>query len=157
MIELNPLTGMRLSPDSPIYSLAKHPQDRANSIEAPFIHFHKGYYYLFVNWDYCCRGNRSTYNIRVGRSKKITGPYLDVDGVDMLVGGGTLVVGSQPDDGSGKPFDDKVGPGHAGILTEKGIDRFSMFYEYVRERNGRPTMEIGIVDWGKQGWPKVIF
>ena len=27
-----------------------------NAIEAPFIFWHGGYYYLFVSYDYCCRG-----------------------------------------------------------------------------------------------------
>ena len=30
-----------------------------NAIEAPFIFKHGGYYYLFVSWDYCCRGAES--------------------------------------------------------------------------------------------------
>jgi arabinan endo-1,5-alpha-L-arabinosidase len=61
-----------------------------NAIEAPFIYKRNGYYYLFVSWDYCCRGAKSNYRVVVGRSKKIDGPYLDRDGKDMLMGGGTL-------------------------------------------------------------------
>ena len=74
----------------------------------------------------------------------------------MMHGGGTLLLGSKPDDGSGAPFDPKVGPGHAGILTEKGVDRFSFHYEYVRERGGRTTMEIGTLKWDREGWPAYV-
>ena len=38
-----------------------------NAIEAPFIMKHGGYYYLFVSWDYCCRGIKSNYRVAVGR------------------------------------------------------------------------------------------
>src|SRR5476651_244977 len=62
------------------------------AIEGPFIFKHDSYYYLFVSWDYCCRGPKSNYKMMVGRSKKVTGPYLDRDGTDMTNGGGTLVL-----------------------------------------------------------------
>ncbi len=153
LVELDPATGKRIG--TSMESLARHPQDRADSIEAPFICSHGGYYYLFVNWDYCCRGARSTYNIRVGRSRRITGPYVDRQGLPLLQGGGTLVLGSHPDDGSGRPFDPRIGPGHAGILSDEGVDRFSFHYEYVRDRGGRPTLQIGAVRWDSAGWPTV--
>jgi arabinan endo-1,5-alpha-L-arabinosidase len=155
MIELHPATGKRLHPTSPMVPLAAHPQERNNAIEAPFLHYRDGYYYLFVNWDYCCRGAKSTYNLRVGRSRHVTGPYRDKDGVEMMRGGGTLLLGSQPDDGSGAPFDPKVGPGHAGILTERGMDRLSFHYEYVRHREGRSMLEIRTLRWDRDGWPRV--
>ena len=66
------------------------------SIEASYLYQHGGYYYLFVNWGICCKGTNSTYNIRVGRSKQVTGPYLDQSGVDLLKGGGgSLVPGNR--------------------------------------------------------------
>ena len=43
-----------------------------NAIEAPFIMKHGGWYYLFVSWDYCCMGSKSTYRVVVGRSKTAT-------------------------------------------------------------------------------------
>lgn len=54
-----------------------------NAIEAPFIMKHGGYYYLFVSWDYCCMGSKSTYRVVVGRSKTVDGPYVDRNGTDM--------------------------------------------------------------------------
>jgi len=47
------------------------------AIEATFIYRHNNYYYLSVSFDYCCRGANSTYNVRVGRSTKVEGPYFD--------------------------------------------------------------------------------
>lgn len=140
LIQLDPATGKRIKPDSPMYSLAKN-----ESIEAPFIYFHDGYYYLIVNWGRCCRGANSTYNMRIGRSQKITGPYQDKDGKDMAEGGGSLLLDS---DG---PF---IGPGHAGILKEG--DRFwmSMHY-YDATQRGMSTLAIRPLGWEKDGWPIV--
>jgi arabinan endo-1,5-alpha-L-arabinosidase len=72
LIQLDPKTGKRLKEDTTIHSLAFH-----KDIEAAAIYQHDGYFYLFVNWGACCRGVNSTYEIRAGRSREITGPYLD--------------------------------------------------------------------------------
>ena len=53
------------------------------AIEAPYIYYMDGFYYLFVNWGVCCSGVDSTYHIRVGRSENVEGPYYDKDGLDM--------------------------------------------------------------------------
>ncbi len=140
MIPLDPKTGKRIAPDSPMYSLAHY-----DSIEAPFIYRHGGYYYLFVNWGMCCRGVNSTYNIRVGRSKKITGPYLDKDDKDLLRGGGSLLLTT---DG---PF---IGPGHAGILRDGGRYWLGCHFYDATER-GAGTFAIRPLGWGEDGWPVV--
>ncbi len=58
-----------------------------DAVEAPFIYHHGGYYYLFVSFDYCCRGLKSNYKIAIGRSQNIKGPYLDKDGKSMMQDG----------------------------------------------------------------------
>ncbi|HEX6963432.1 MAG TPA: arabinan endo-1,5-alpha-L-arabinosidase [Lacipirellula sp.] len=141
LIELDPATGRRLSPESPMYSLAWK-----SEIEAPAIRFHDGYYYLFVNWGHCCRGVRSTYNIRVGRSREITGSYVDRDGVDMLEGGGTLVLETR---GAA------IGPGHAGFLERDGRLMLSYHY-YDGERRGQPVLGVSELRWDDEGWPVVV-
>lgn len=140
LVQLDPETGKRISPDSPLYSLADKEE-----IEAPAIFYHDGFYYLFVNWGHCCRGVRSTYNIRVGRSKQITGPYLDRDGVDLLDGGGTLVLETN---GSA------IGPGHAGIFEHDGQLHFTYHY-YDGNQRGRSRLGINHFRWGEDGWPQV--
>ena len=70
LVQLDPNTGKRIASDSPMYALASH-----DSIEAACLWERGEYYYLFVNWGLCCRGTNSTYNIRVGRSAAVTGPY----------------------------------------------------------------------------------
>jgi len=140
LIELDPASGKRISPDSPIHQLASH-----ESIEAPMICHRHGYYYLLVNWGLCARGVESTYNIRVGRSARITGPYLDKQGVNMLHDGGSLLLGTE-----GK----FIGPGHAGIVSEGGRDWLSYHY-YDGDRRGVPTLGMRRLQWDADGWPKL--
>src|SRR4051812_23339790 len=77
MRRIDPESGKTSAHDSKLYDLAARPHGpgHADAIEAPFIMRHDGFYYLFVSFDFCCRGARSTYNVVVGRSKDITGPY----------------------------------------------------------------------------------
>ena len=140
MIQLDPRTGKRHAPDSPLYALAHH-----DSIEAPFIHRRGDSYYLFVNWGFCCRGTNSTYEIRIGRSDKVTGPYFDREGKALLAGGGTLLLAT---DGV------MIGPGHAGILREGGQDWFT-FHFYDGTRRGTPTFAIRPLNWTEDGWPEL--
>ena len=87
----------------------------------------------------------STYNIRVGRSRKVIGPYIDKEGNDMLKGGGTLLLGNQ-----GPLF----GPGHAGILIENGKSWFTSDFEGDTRMGGKATLSIMPLSW-KSGWPVV--
>jgi arabinan endo-1,5-alpha-L-arabinosidase len=141
LIQLDPVTGKRIAPDSPIYSLA-----HSSSIEAACIYLHHGSYFLFVDWGMCCRGTNSTYNIRVGRSDKITGPYRDKTGTDLLLGGGSPLVGSVG------PF---IGPGHAGIVRVGQADWLSCHF-YDGTRHGSPTLALLPLHWDADGWPDVV-
>ena len=106
MLELNPENGKSLFDPPKLYSIAKREQG-VHAIEAPYIIYRNGFYYLFVSFDQCCKGVDSTYKIIVGRSKKVTGPYVDAHGTYMMEGGGTLVLEG----------DERVkGPGHNSIL-----------------------------------------
>ena len=138
LIRLDPKSGKRMEGDRVLRSIASYRQ-----IEAPHIHQHDGWFYLFVNWGKCCSGVDSTYNIRVGRSRTITGPYLDKDGVDLVRGGGTLLLGS---DG---PF---IGPGHASVFRDGNRFLMSCHYYDGTER-GRSRLSIQGLSWSKEGWP----
>ncbi len=104
---------------------------------------HGGSYFLFVNWGTCCSGVESTYNIRMGRSSTITGPYLDRNGVNMLSSGGTLFL-----QGTGK----YVGPGQVGIISEGGANWFTYHY-YDGNNNGDPTLDMEPLSWTSDNWP----
>ena len=145
--QLDRSTGLAL-PDVPTYFLASHPQDSVDSIEAPSITFHGGYYYLFVDWGFCCRGERSTYALRVGRSRAITGPYRDRERRDMRTGGGSLFLGTIG--GSGRK---EIGPGHAGIESSASGDWFSCHYEWAQDHHGQSMLNVFKLVWDSDGWP----
>ena len=138
LVRLNAATGRRHSPDSPIYSLAHH-----SSIEAPCLWRHGDSYYLLVNWGQCCRGTNSTYNVRIGRSSTVTGPYLDQRGVDLRQDGGSVFL---------ETHGRFVGPGHAGIFSENGQDWLS-YHFYDAQRGGAATLAIRPLRWAADGWP----
>lgn len=77
MRRIDPETGKLSTGDTELYSLAARPRTGSppspDAIEAPFIVRHGGFYYLFVSFDFCCRGVKSTYNVVVGRARAITG------------------------------------------------------------------------------------
>lgn len=118
-----------------------------NAIEAPFIFKHGGYYYLFVSWDYCCQGSKSTYRVAVGRSKKVDGPYLDHKGKDMLYGGGKLVL-----EGDKRIFE---AAGHCAAYHVNGDDLF-ICHGYSAQQNGASLLIQRTIGWTTDGWPMLM-
>jgi len=141
LIQLDPKTGMRSAPDSTLHSLAFN-----ESIEAAYLCRHEDYYYLFVNWGSCCQGPKSTYNIRIGRSKTITGPYVDKAGTNMLQRGGSIFLAT-----TNGPL---IGPGHAGTLNAEGKTWFTSDFEGDVRMDGRATLAIMPLRWNADGWPQ---
>lgn len=115
-----------------------------NSIEAPFIMKHGGYYYLFVSWDYCCQGMKSTYRVAVGRSKTLKGPYLDKEGKPMLQGGGTLLI-----EGDKKEYE---AIGHCAAYHFGDKDLF-ICHGYNIARNGESILVQKRIQWTTDDWP----
>jgi arabinan endo-1,5-alpha-L-arabinosidase len=137
LVELDPKTGKRLNPNDT-------PRNLAINCEASDIIYHDGWYYLLATHGSCCRGADSGYNIRMGRSRKVTGPFLDHEGIDMIQGGGKLFAGS-----GGRA----IGPGHFGLLDfSDGVQRFSLHYEADLDRGGASVLDIRPLLW-KDGWP----
>lgn len=115
-----------------------------NAIEAPFIFKHGGYYYLFVSWDYCCRGAKSNYRVAVGRSKNVAGPYLDRNGKDMAEGGGNLFI-----EGDKKDFE---AAGHCAAYTFGNEDIF-VCHGYSIAHKGASILIQKPISWTSDGWP----
>ena len=136
VVELDPKTGKRRPGNQPV--------NVAIDMEASSLQYRDGWYYLLGTHGTCCDGANSTYNIRVGRSKSPTGPFVDHMGTDLIRGGGKLVVAA-----SGR----FVGPGHFGrLLITDGIEKFSCHYEADLDRSGRSVLDIRPLLW-KDGWP----
>lgn len=137
LIALDP-SGARA--DTAITRIASRPE---TSIEAPFIVQRGSYYYLFASFDSCCRGADSTYNVRVGRSTSLQGPYLDRTGLDMMRGGGTMVLSG---DSRWR------GPGHNAVLERGDDDYVIVYHAYDALNGGTPNLRVAELVW-QEGWP----
>ena len=136
IVELDPKTGKRVEGNEPV--------DIAIDCEATDLMYRNGWYYLLGTHGTCCDGPNSTYNIVVGRSRNVTGPYLDNMGRGMLKGGGKMVIAAG---------DRKTGPGHFGrYIEDDGVEKMSFHYEADFDQGGRSVLAIRPLLW-KNDWP----
>lgn len=136
IIELDPNTGERIK--------GNKEQDIAIDCEATDLIYRNGWYYLLGTHGTCCDGVNSTYNIVVGRSRSVTGPYMDNVGRDMLQGGGKMVIAAG---------DRVVGPGHFGrTIIDEGVEVMSCHYEADFNQSGRSVLGLRPLLW-KNDWP----
>lgn len=118
---------------------------KTKAIEAPFV-FKKGkYFYLFVSWDLCCKGIKSTYKVVVGRSETVDGIYLDKQGNPMQQNGGSLLI-----EGDGKKW---FGIGHSAVFTDDDGTNYFVAHGYDGYDNGRSKLIIKKMNWDADGWP----
>ncbi|MEO6277300.1 arabinan endo-1,5-alpha-L-arabinosidase [Roseateles sp.] len=136
-IRLTELSAATLRPIGETRFIAR----RKGGIEAPTIARHGDWVYLFASYDPCCKGVASTYNVRVGRARSVTGPYLDRDGKDMLDAGATplLISGAR-----------WKGPGHQDVVGD-----WLVHHAYDSERGGKPHLRFKRLSWTDDGWPVV--
>ena len=136
MCELDPQTGARKEGTKDI--------NVAIDCEASDLIYHNGWYYLLGTHGTCCDGVNSTYNIVCGRSRNVTGPFIDNVGRDMVRGGGKMVAFNE-----GR----KVGAGHFGrIVLEEGVEKTSFHWEADMDMSGRSTLAIRPLMWVND-WP----
>lgn len=136
LIELDPMTGERVR--------GNQEKDIAIDCEATDLIYRDGWYYLLGTHGTCCDGVNSTYNIVVGRSRSVEGPYVDNVGRDMLNGGGRMVIAAG---------DRVCGPGHFGrTIIDEGVEIMSCHYEADFDQGGRSVLGLRPLLW-KNGWP----
>jgi arabinan endo-1,5-alpha-L-arabinosidase len=135
------------SEDNEAFHHVAYRDTKIDYIEAPCVYRHpsNGYYYLFVNWGGCCRGLKSTYNIRVGRSRSPVGPFLDKSGKDMVDEGGSVVIETE-----GR----YIGPGHAGIYRHTDGRYAFSFHYYDGADEGKARIAVRNLTW-VDDWPVV--
>jgi arabinan endo-1,5-alpha-L-arabinosidase len=145
MVALDPQT-KKPAPDADIVAVAGRPRQPPHAVEAPFVIFRDGYYYLFVSWDHCCDGADSDYKVMVGRARAVSGPYTDADGRAMLEGGGTLVLAGN---------ERWRGPGHNSVLTT-AAGQWLVHHTYdVQNLRAQRVLQIRPLTWSPDGWPRV--
>lgn len=136
IVELDPSTGARVEGNEPV--------NIAIDCEATTIIWRNGWYYLLGTHGTCCDAENSTYNIVVGRSRNVTGPYLDNVGRDMIAGGGKMVVDAD---------DRQFGAGHFGRwIEDEGVEKMSFHWEADLDRSARSVLAIRPLLWVND-WP----
>lgn len=144
-IDLTPGVG-KPPKDARIVSIAARPHHPSHAIEAPFVVFRDGLYYLFVSWDRCCDGAKSDYKVAVGRSKHVLGPYNDADGRPMLQGGGKLILTGN---------ERWRGPGHNCVIQVANNWWFIHHTYDMQHLSQHRILQVRPMTWSKDGWPQV--
>ncbi|MEO6732958.1 MAG: arabinan endo-1,5-alpha-L-arabinosidase [Ferruginibacter sp.] len=137
LVELNAKTG-KLKKDPPELTTLT-----ASLGEGAFIIKDSTYYYLFASRGKCCAGNNSTYQVVMGRTKNIKGPYLNKEGESWVDNKYSLFLAGD----STEP-----GRGHNGFFTEQDTT-FIVYHAYTRSVNGASLLNIKPVYMDKDGWP----
>ena len=79
----------------------------------------------------------------VGRATSITGPYVDREGKQMSLGGGSLVLAG----------DDRLaGPGGQSVFLDGGTHRL-VYHAYKKAMNGMAQLQVRDLTWSDNGWP----
>ncbi|KAK4699138.1 arabinan endo-1,5-alpha-L-arabinosidase, partial [Phenoliferia sp. Uapishka_3] len=102
--------------------------------EGSATYFVEPYFYLFTSWD----------NIRVARSTKVAGPYVDESGTRALEGGGTEILGTHGG---------TIAPGGQMIITD--TDGPLLVYHYISPTTSAPLLGMNLLDFSS-GWPVVF-
>src|SRR3954449_3616868 len=125
-----------------------------NKYEGAYVVQRNGWWYLFASSANCCAGPTTGYSVHVGRSRNVTGPFVDREGVrmDQSRAGGTPVLYQ-----NGNQW---VGSGHNAIATDlagqdwnvyHAIDRSDPYLNGTDGINERPML-MDRLDW-VDGWP----
>ena len=145
--QIDPATG-QIQSGSATYHLAERATDVPNDpIEAASLVYQNGFYYLFVSWDYCCEANpsQSDYKIVVGRGTSPTGPFTDQSGVDMVTGGGTILLQGDAT---------WAGPGGQTAYVDPTDGDLIVFHALLLSQNGLDYLFVRSLTWAND-WPVI--
>lgn len=145
--QIDPATG-QVQSGSTTYHLAERASGVANDpIEGASMVYENGYYYLFVSWDYCCQSNpaQSDYKIVVGRGTSPNGPFLDESGVDMVQGGGTILLQGDTN---------WAGPGGQTAYIDSTDGDLIVFHALQLSQNGLDYLFVRSLTWAND-WPVI--
>lgn len=145
--QIDPTTGFLLASNSTVYSLAFRPNVQYDPIEGTSL-VHKGsYYYLFASFDNCCAADpyQDTYRIMVGRGTSPNGPFTDMNGTDMMQGGGTQLLA-----GNGVTWN---GPGGETAYLDSQNGDIIVFHA-IQLPDGAAYLFVNSLTWTND-WPQI--
>ena len=141
LVELNPKTGKLFNETNPEITVLT-----TSLGEGVFVlKSTDGYYYIFASRGKCCAGIESTYQVVMGRSRDIKGPYLSKTGESWMNNRYSLLMAGDYDE---------PGRGHNGFFTE-GDTTYIVYHAYNRAAGGTSLLRISPLYVGEDGWPSV--
>jgi arabinan endo-1,5-alpha-L-arabinosidase len=179
IIKLDNVTGLAAEEGYGI-TIASRPKSVDGAIEGGYIRYNPitEYYYLFVSYESLI----NHYNVRVGRSKSLTGPYTDFNGMDLNYSNNNKSTtndnsstsnNSTPTSNSdinktnpyevglkittGYSFKENTGWiafGHNSVLDHNG-DWYLICHARKESHPGLHTLHVHKMLWTKEGWPVI--
>jgi arabinan endo-1,5-alpha-L-arabinosidase len=137
---LNRTTGMGVGAGK--YQIASRAQTNGPGpgIEGPTVVWRNGYYYLFVSYDVY-----ESYNVRVGRSTNLIGPYVDRQGRSMTNGYATPLLA---------PYGKWRNTGHNDVLLGQSTG-YDLFVSHIWTKDFIRALQVRPLFWASDGWPLV--
>ena len=139
LVELNPKTG-KLFTEKPNLTVIT-----TNLGEGSYIIKGPKYYYIFASRGKCCAALQSTYQIVIGRSKSIKGPYLNKQGESWVDNKYSVFLAGNYDE---------PGRGHNGFFAQ-GDTTYIVYHAYTRSQNGASLLNIKPLYMDDNDWPTI--
>jgi len=151
VVEINPENGHTMVQNDQGKSIARRANSKEDNIEAPEIIYNKDLkkYFLFMSYDPLM----TTYNVRVGRSDKPEGPFLDYFGKDLCDTINHFPILTHP-----YKFDNQpgwAGTGHCSVFKNEKGEFFMAHQSRLSPENQLMDLHIREVKWTDEGWPVV--
>lgn len=151
VVELNPETGKPVVEGDQGILVARRANYKKDNLEAPEIIYHKGFkkYYLFTSYDPLM----TTYNVRVGRSDKPEGPFIDFFGNDLRDTTNNYPIITHPYQFKNHPG--WAGVAHCGVFSNEKGDFFMAHQGRLSPDNQQMVLHVRELKWTADGWPVV--
>lgn len=148
-VELDPATGLTMKKNDLGHLIARRANYRKDNLEAPEIIYNSELkmYFLFVSYDPLM----TTYNIRVGRSDKPEGPFLDYFGENMSDTTNNYPVIVAPYQFNNHPG--WAGTGHCGVMGTDNGEYFMAHQGRLSPGNHLMVLHVRQLFFTPDGWP----
>lgn len=150
-LELNPETGFPIKAGDQGLLTARRAHYRKDNLEAPEIIYNPRLkmYYLFTSYEPLM----TTYNVRVGRSEKPEGPFLDFFGKDVRDTTNNYPILTHPYQFKNHPG--WAGVAHCGVFPNGKGDFFMAHQARLSPDNQLMVLHVREIKWTQNGWPVV--
>lgn len=150
-VELDPATGLPLQPGDRGHLVARRANPKRDNLEAPEIVYspEQDYYYLFQSYDPLM----TTYNVRVGRSRKAEGPFTDFNGVQISDTTDNFPILTAPYRFDGHPG--WVGTAHCSVFKDNDGHFYMAHQGRLASNSEMMDLHVRRLFFTPDGWPVV--